>query len=223
MAQLLASTIDGNLTVNGLATFSDGASTRQGLNYIGVNPVNVNTDTPATWKTLGTGVAYINASDKINNQPYTYGFIENKVSGGLVSQIWTSMSGNGAMYHREGNADGWYSGTKEWVQIVDKNNAFKKIWNGTWSSSGNTIAETPNYTMFLVKVKNSSTSEVQGTLIPVFKNGTFIRGVDEANALCIGLLIHSPKSDTGRFDFKNNWFESSSDQGIINGICIDSF
>ncbi|MBE5927592.1 MAG: hypothetical protein E7270_11615 [Lachnospiraceae bacterium] len=176
MAQLKNTTIDGTLNVSGAASFGDKATTRQNLNYIGANPVTLNTDTPATWRALGMGVAYIQSNGIINNQPYQYGFIENRVAGELISQTWTSMSGNGETYHREGNASGWYSGSAEWVQVVDKNNAFKKIWDGTWLSDGNDIAETPNYTMFLVGLKSSS-GEVQGTLVPVFKNGTFIRGI----------------------------------------------
>ena len=142
MAQLLASTIDGNLTVNGLATFSDGASTRQGLNYIGTDPVNANTDTPTTWKALGTGIAYIQTSGIIANQPYQYGFIENRVAGNSVSQTFTSMSGLGAVYRREGDASGWYSGSAGWVRVIDKNFVYDRIWDGT-CEPGNTMTDIP--------------------------------------------------------------------------------
>lgn len=179
MAQLKDTTIDGSLVVSGAASFEDAATTRQGLCFLGHNPHgSIDNDTTANWLALGSGWCYITASGYINNQPHDYGFIENIVNNGvLVSQVWHSMDGRGTTYHRSGNASGWYANTADWVQVVDKNNVFKKIWSGTWSSDGNTIAETPNYTMFLVETKNSSTSEVQGTLIPVFKNGTFIRGV----------------------------------------------
>ncbi len=172
MAQLLASTIDGNLTVNGLATFSDSSSTRQGLNFIGHNPVTPNTDTIATWRAFGTGTAYVNQDGVINNQPFTYGFIENCVSPtGVVHQIFKSVGEIHGMWIRAGEQNSWYEDSVGWVQIPTGETIKKRLWYGTWTSGSKDISESDKYTMFLVALSG------QGTYIPVFSTGEYVRGV----------------------------------------------
>ena len=172
MAQLLASTIDGNLTVNGLATFSDGASTRQGLNYIGHNPVNLNTDTIETWRNFGTGTAYVNQDGLLNHQPHTYGFIENNVSStGVVHQIFKSIGTMQGMWIRSGEGNAWYNSTSKWVEVPTGQTIKKQLWTGSWYSGSKTIPESDRYTMFLVAMNN------QGTYIPVFTTGEYVRGI----------------------------------------------
>lgn len=95
---------------------------RQNINFIGTNPIaSISEDTPEKWKELGTGIAYISVAGLLNNQPYTYGFIENRVSGNLVSQTFYSMSGSSTVWHRSGNSSGWYSGSANWVKNLDEN------------------------------------------------------------------------------------------------------
>ena len=172
MAQLLASTIDGNLTVNGLATFSDSSSTRQGLNFIGHNPVTPNTDTVATWRAFGTGTAYVNQDGVINNQPFTYGFIENCVSPtGVVHQIFKSVGKLHGMWIRAGEQNSWYEDSAGWLQIPTGETIKKQLWTGSWYSGSKTIPESDKYTMFLVAMNN------QGTYIPVFTTGQYVRGI----------------------------------------------
>ena len=174
MAQLKDTTIDGALTVNGAATFEDAATTRQNLNYIGANPVTLDTDTPATWKALGTGIAYINANGVINSQPNTYGFIENRVHGDIISQTWHSMNGYSDVLVRSGNADGWYSGSAEWVRVVDKNFVYKSIWDGSCTTGG-TMSDIPdlmNYRLYAIYMSGHAT-----VILGVRYGETYIRGI----------------------------------------------
>lgn len=130
---------------NGIVDFAHGgtnannaADARQNLNYIGVNPIaSIEEDTPTNWAALGTGVAYINVDGLLNNQPYTYGFLENRVHNGLISQTFYPMNGNSPVWHRSGNSSGWYAGSANWVKSLDENNGIqiKKLWENASPSS----------------------------------------------------------------------------------------
>lgn len=103
------------------------AEARQNINFIGVNPIaSVEEDTTANWAAFGTGVAYISGDDKVSNQPYTYGFIENHVYNSIVRQIWYSQSTGGSMWIRAGIASGWYT---DWIKIhSDETPQYIKIY-----------------------------------------------------------------------------------------------
>lgn len=104
------------------------AEARQNLNFLGKNPVTIDTDTPSTWIALGTGIAYISASGYIIEQPYNYGFIENVVSDtGLVKQIWHTQTASGSIYKRAGTKNGWYS--ESWTKVFDSE-SFIPVKNG---------------------------------------------------------------------------------------------
>ena len=134
MAQLLASTIDGNLTVNGtiqLDTQAHRATTRQKLNYFTENPHGgINNDTTAVWASLGSGWQYV-SSGSLANQPINQGcFLQNMVTNdGLVFQVLYAMDGNSGSWMRSGNTGGWYSGSANWIRTTDSHNVFKILWN----------------------------------------------------------------------------------------------
>ena len=103
---------------NGGTSASTASGARQKLNFIGVNPVNIETDTPSTWISFGPGVAYISARGYITDQPADFGFIENKVSHtGLISQTWQTQSGKGTIFKRSGTINGWYEAS--WTEAFD--------------------------------------------------------------------------------------------------------
>ena len=176
MAQLKDTTIDGALTVTGAASFGDKASTRQGLNYIGSNPHGgINNDTPAVWKTLGTGCCWI-GSGQLLNQPTSNGFLETRTTNdGYISQTFTSMTGSSEVFHREGDLTyGWYASSKEWVRVVDKNFIYKQIWNGSCTKGGTmtNIAELMNYRLYAIYMSG------HGTVILGIRWGEdYIRGI----------------------------------------------
>lgn len=132
MAQLRDTTIEGLLNVlgeitsttplsieNGGTNASNKADARQNINYIGLNPISsINDDTTAVWKTFRTGVARINTTGLLTDQPTQYGFILSMVAGDDVRQLWLSAAG-GDMYHRGGNASGW---SHSWRKVLDVKN-----------------------------------------------------------------------------------------------------
>ena len=122
------------------------ADGRQKLNVIGTNPIaSLEEDTPANWIALGTGVAYFTGSDKLNNQPTAYGFVENIVAENLVYQTFYSMNGNSPVWHRSGDANGWHANSANWVKALDDNNGIqmKKLWQNA-SPTSNFAAQTIN-------------------------------------------------------------------------------
>lgn len=109
--------------------------TRQKINFIGTNPIaSVAEDTTANWAALGTGVAYISGDNKVSNQPYTHGFIENYVYNSVVRQIWYSQSAGGNMWIRAGISSGWYT---PWIKVLNENNGIQieKVWENASPSS----------------------------------------------------------------------------------------
>lgn len=84
--------------------------------YLGANPINEESDTVAAWVALGTGYArYTNAGTLID-KPSTYGILVSFcVAGNDIFQLWYDAP-SGPMYHRGGNASGWY-GT--WKKVYD--------------------------------------------------------------------------------------------------------
>lgn len=149
------------------------AGTRQNINFIGYNPLSSSDeDTPAFWKAQGTGIAYIGKSGLIKNQPYTYGYIVNRVYGNLISQTFIAMDGPGRTFHREGNANGWYSGSGDWPMYIDENHTFKTLWDGSWSKDSITIENADKYKMFLIAFSGHGTFAVA-----INQGNNYVRGV----------------------------------------------
>ena len=171
MAQLKDTTIDGSLIVSEAAIFGDKATTRQDLNYIGQNPVTIDTDTPATWIAYGTGSAYISGDNIVGSQPHNTGFIENRVHDDIVSQTWYSMDGNGGVYYREGNISGWHPNSVNWVRVIDKKFLGQTLWEGTWNAGTLTVPNTDDYQLFQICMSG------QGTTILAARYGIYIRGM----------------------------------------------
>lgn len=139
------------------------AEARQNINFIGTNSIaSVAEDTTANWAALGTGVAYISGNDKVSNQPYTYGFIENHVYGSVVRQIWYSQSIQGNMYMRAGIASGWYT---PWIKVLNENNGiqFEKAWENASPTSDFeeqviTLDNASDYDLLVVVFRQTTTS-----------------------------------------------------------------
>ena len=139
MAQLIDTTVNGKLEVTGETNLLGNITpeTRQNINFIGTNPIaSLEEDTTETWAALGTGVAYISGDDKVSNQPYTYGFIENYVYNSVVRQIWYSQSIQGGMFIRAGIASGWYT---DWIKMhSDETPQYIKIYKTSDTESMST-------------------------------------------------------------------------------------
>lgn len=86
------------------------------IKYLGANPVNVSNDTVSAWVTLGSGYARYTNAGTLTDKPSTYGILVNYcVEGNDLFQIWYDAP-SGPMYHRGGNANGWF-GT--WKKVYD--------------------------------------------------------------------------------------------------------
>lgn len=113
------------------------AEARQNINFIGINPIaSIEEDTVSKWASFGTGVAFINKTGLITNQPSQYAFIETFTSGSNVFQIWHRQGTSGMMYVRAGDLkDGWYSSS--WVKQLDETNGIqmKKLWQNASPTS----------------------------------------------------------------------------------------
>lgn len=92
---------------------------------LGTTPISTTTnDTPAKWKDYNTGVAWYNATGKLNDQPSQYGLLLNlrtAASNNDVHQLWFAQA-NGDLWHRGGNASGWGGGSGTWKKILDTSN-----------------------------------------------------------------------------------------------------
>lgn len=132
---------------------------------------SVEDDTTANWAALGDGIVYYETAGLLNNQPTTYGFVENIVCCNLVFQTFHAMNGKSGKWTRSGNSSGWYSGSANWVKSLDETNGIqiKKLWENaspTSTFSAQTISLTIGSTskaliVYAVKYYNGS-SEVTG-------------------------------------------------------------
>ena len=123
MAQLLNTTIDGDLEVTGTTNLLSKVTsdTRQNINYIGRDPIlNTDEDTTENWIDFGSGYAYFGSSI-LQSQPASYGFLENIVCGTNIHQVFTSwQSGTvNRKWVRTGNLDNPLDG--DWVQFINEN------------------------------------------------------------------------------------------------------
>lgn len=140
--------------------------------YMGANPISsISEDTTAVWATKGSGWCYITQDGYLTNQPHPYGFVENVVRGGLVSQRFFAMDGYGTMYTRAGNSGGWYAATENWVKTIDENHIWKTLWSGSWASGSLTVEKTSKYRIFGIHLSG------HGTITLAVRNGQYIRGV----------------------------------------------
>lgn len=180
-------------------TGADNASeARQNINFIGANPIaSISEDTPKKWKELGTGIAYISVDSLLNNQPYTYGFIENRVSGNLVSQTFYSMSGSSTVWHRSGNSSGWYPGSANWVKSLDEKNGIqiKKVWENASHTSIFNAQSIPldlsTYSLIAIEYRGSTGSALYRTVFCENVIGSIMQL----------LLVSSVDSSTGDIQF----------------------
>lgn len=103
---------------------------RQNLNFIGYNPItDKKLDTPETWASYGTGIAYV-SGDILEKQPYNYGFVINNVYDQYVSQVFVTNDGKCTEYRRTGDLAGWHASSKAWIKSLDENNGitFSRLW-----------------------------------------------------------------------------------------------
>lgn len=99
---------------------NNAAIARQNINYIGVNPIaSIEEDTPANWVALGTGIAYINVTGQLIDQPTRFLMIHNMVGyANTVHQI-AFQDRLGGIWHRGGNiSSGW---RESWTRMLDEN------------------------------------------------------------------------------------------------------
>ena len=90
----------------------------ENLLFLGVNPIaSPSADVTSAWVAMGTGIAYIGKTGVLANQPETYGYVLNLITGTIVYQVWFGMGGDSAMYVRSGNASGWYPRSEKWVEV----------------------------------------------------------------------------------------------------------
>lgn len=102
---------------------STSANARQNINFIGINPIaSVEEDMPANWATFGTGVARISGTGLLNEQPSSYGVLENiplNYDGTNVMQRFVATSSyediNGAEFYRVGNGTEWLFGWRKTI------------------------------------------------------------------------------------------------------------
>lgn len=84
------------------------------LKNVPLNPISGEDDTTAKWKEFGTGTAFYKEK-LLKNQPFSWGFLENRVNGDHVFQTFSTFDGTSRTWSRSGNASGWYSNSAKWV------------------------------------------------------------------------------------------------------------
>lgn len=124
--------------------------TGNSLRLAGTNTTaSVDEDTVTTWRNHDISVHYYGQTDRLIDQPSTYGYLINLArarDNDNIRQIWLGQPG-GAILHRGGNANGW-DGT--WRLVLDTSNYLNYCvakTGGTFtgyvnmSNSVNTVAE----------------------------------------------------------------------------------
>lgn len=108
------------------------------LKHLGYNPISSTTDdTTAKWTALGTGYAYYNINNLLNNQQSQYAQLINFIFCDDVFQIWNCQP-SGPTYLRSGNASGWaFADSGYWRKIYDTANKPSASDVGAASSSHN--------------------------------------------------------------------------------------
>lgn len=142
MAYVKTNWVNGETPINAdnLNNMEDGIASA--FRFLGKELIaSVEDDTPANWAALGDGIVYYETTGLLNNQPTTYGFVENIVCGNLVFQTFHAMNGKSGKWTRSGNSSGWYSGSANWVKSLDENGGIqiKKLWEN--ASPGSDFAE----------------------------------------------------------------------------------
>lgn len=92
-------------------------SDMQRVQFFGRDITTIETDTPKFWMEKGNGITYVGKTGVLNNQPVTYGFIQNIVFSNLIFQVLYAMNSNGWIYVRSGTANGWYPLTEKWAKL----------------------------------------------------------------------------------------------------------
>ena len=105
-------------TINNVAhsTSASVATTATRLNTF-KNLLSTSTDTTKNWKPYGNSVVLYNSS-RLINQPQSWGLVANFTGDDEVHQIFMDQP-SGSLYHRSGNASGWW---KSWTEILDTSN-----------------------------------------------------------------------------------------------------
>lgn len=144
----------------------------EAVRLLGVNLISSPADdTTANWAALGNGIVYFNQAGCLNNQPKTYGFVENKVYGSLVFQTFHAMGGSSGVWTRSGNASGWYANSANWVKSLDENSGIQMelIWTNaspTSSFAAQTVSlDLSKYDMVLIITRSSTGNAISKTHI----------------------------------------------------------
>lgn len=111
--------------------------------FLGENPVTIENDTTQWWANAMSGYAWFTDSNRLNDQPSTWGFLINYAYGSDVFQIYKIQSG-GDVYFRGGNAAGW-DGT--WIKMLQPRDIANKLntIGGRIASGDQCIPPTKNF------------------------------------------------------------------------------
>lgn len=83
--------------------------------FLGNSPIKATADdTTANWSNLGSGYAWYETGECLNNQPSVYGILVNYSYGSDIFQLWKAQT-NDSVYVRSGNAGGWHMA---WARLV---------------------------------------------------------------------------------------------------------
>lgn len=136
------------VTGNQLKTLTiDGTSLENDFHYLGTNPTGgVANDTPAFWRTLGSGYCTINADNQLIDQPATNLCLINFVDGdSRVYQYAKDFSANTLWMRGAGGSatamGAWTPHLQSGDYVnVDPSNKVRVLWGGSY---GNISANTP--------------------------------------------------------------------------------
>ena len=109
---------------------SNDAEARQNMNYLGRSVIeSANEDTADKWIEIGSGHTYIGKDGLLNNQPATYGVLENIVTSTVLSQIFTSYT-TGSVSRRWCRTGSSNSGLASWKKISNEGDGavIEKLW-----------------------------------------------------------------------------------------------
>lgn len=185
------------------------------LSFIGTNPSI--SDSPANWRDLGSGYAFINQS-YLSDQPASAGILINFVQMPYITQEFISLPSGGHYYRSGTHFQGW---THTWKRFCDSGDNLAKKPTLLWSNESPTSSFSPqtlnltntSYDIIVISFR-WSTSDVGGAAPLVC-----IKGAGQAGATSYEVnrvQRYATYNSTGTVTFSSGLYNGNSN----NSYCI---
>lgn len=152
--------------------------TMEQVAFFGNNPIAaVANDTPVNWNKLGSGYAWYDTGECLNNQPSVYGILVNYAYGSDIFQLW-KVQANDSVYVRSGNASGWHMA---WARLVTNSELINYMFIHGWQAATdfNTLTASGIYQCQGVNLNTpyGSSSDTHFHIMVLWHNDMWIRQV----------------------------------------------